>query len=197
MPPSPPKRPRSALGSSVRRFGLGLLSLATLSACGASINAVYEGDVRFEHCMALDAQREVKPTIRRACWEEWTKFYTFGQTRDRIDYAQNRMKQLSGASDFDEAEWIPEQPREALAVPEPTTVLAPPPMMLTSTDAGASDAASDASADAALPDERPLPGAGCSSECEKSWTECRKDCGTAACERTCTGKYKRCMRHCF
>src|SRR3954466_14812757 len=82
-------------------FGFGAVS------CGASIQAVYEGDVRFEHCMALDARPDVKPTIRGNCWEEWVKFYTFGQTRDRVDYALMREKQLGSASNFDEAEVAP------------------------------------------------------------------------------------------
>jgi hypothetical protein len=68
--------------------------------CGASLNAVYEGDVRFEHCMALDSQPEVRSAIRRACWSEWVQFYTYGQTRDRVVHAQLRIRQLSGGSDF-------------------------------------------------------------------------------------------------
>src|SRR4051812_50125534 len=112
---------------------MGLLAAAVLGgagalSCGASIQAVYEGDVRFEHCMALDARPDVKPTIRRGCWEEWVRFYTFGQTRDRIDYARLREKQLSAASDFDEADVAAVV--RAAAVPDPTSALAPPPMML-------------------------------------------------------------------
>ncbi len=68
--------------------------------CGASIQAVYEGDVRFEHCMALDAQGDVKLPIRRACWLEWVQFYTYGQTRDRVIHAQIRIRQLSSVSEF-------------------------------------------------------------------------------------------------
>ena len=88
---------------------VGALACVCAPSCGASIQAVYEGDVRFEHCMALDARPDVKPTIRRACWEEWVEFYTFGQTRDRIDYAHVREKQLGAASDFDEADWAAPQ----------------------------------------------------------------------------------------
>jgi hypothetical protein len=113
-------------------------ALAALCACGASINAVYEGDVRFEHCMALDEQKDVKPTIRKACWEEWSKFYTFGQTRDRVEHAKRRVKQLNGASELDEAAAVDKEPIAA-AVPEPTSPIAPPPMFL-ATDAGTSDA---------------------------------------------------------
>jgi hypothetical protein len=164
--------------------------------CGASIQAVYEGDVRFEHCMGLDARPDIKPTIRRACWEEWVKFYTFGQTRDRIDYAHMREKQLSAASDFDEGDWQPSKPSGPSAVPEPTSVLAPPPMMLT-TDGGAADGdAADGKGPADAAEERP-PGSECTSECEQGWSFCKKDCKTAACEKACTSKYKRCMKRCF
>jgi hypothetical protein len=179
------------------RAALALLALALPTACGASINALYEGDVRFEHCMALDSQTEVKPTIRRACWEEWTKFYTFGQTRDRVDYAKTRVKQLSIASDFDEGEWIPSEPRPPSAAPEPTSAIAPPPSLI-ATDGGPSDAGTaffDAPTDAL--DAHAPPGADCGNECEKTWADCRATCDATTCERACSGTYKRCMRKCF
>ncbi|HHH28185.1 MAG TPA: hypothetical protein ENK57_07550, partial [Polyangiaceae bacterium] len=62
---------------------VGGASLASVG-CGHSIQAVYEADVRFEHCMAMDAQPNVKPRIRKQCWKEWLAFYTYGQTRDRV-----------------------------------------------------------------------------------------------------------------
>ncbi|MGK4001983.1 hypothetical protein WMF31_05125 [Sorangium sp. So ce1036] len=176
----------------------------TATACGASINAVYEGDVRFEHCMALDARSDVKPTLRRACWEEWLQFYTFGQTRDRVEHATLRQRQLSRASDFDEGEWNPPSSRAPSAVPEPTSALAPPPMLLTAdvtmpaqeADAGAPDAGAPEEPSAAPADTAP-PGAACSAACEQSWSGCRKDCTSAGCEKGCSGKYRRCMRRCF
>ncbi|AUX36528.1 MULTISPECIES: hypothetical protein [Sorangium] len=180
------------------RFRTLLCLAASVTACGASINAVYEGDVRFEHCMALDSLADVKPTLRRACWDEWLQFYTFGQTRDRVEYAALRARQLSHASDFDEGEWSPPSSR-APAVPEPTSALAPPPRLLTTdvaapaeeADAGASDAAPSSAEDAAPP------GAECSAACEASWKGCLQDCRTAGCEKGCSGKYTRCMRGCF
>lgn len=104
-----------------------LLSLATIAAtvtaCGASIHAVYEGDVRFEHCMALDSRPDVRPTIRGACWSEWLDFYTFGQTRDRVEYAEVRGRQLRGTSDFDDGDAPAAQP-DRRPVPAPSN--APP-----------------------------------------------------------------------
>jgi hypothetical protein len=114
--------------------------------CGASIRALYESDVRFEHCMALDAVADVKPTIRRACWEEWVSFYPFGQTRDRIDYARQRKQELGAASDFDEGD---EARRRALASasPYPTNASAPPPSTLATPDGGAALASTAATDD--------------------------------------------------
>jgi hypothetical protein len=159
--------------------------------CGASIQAVYEGDVRFEHCMALDARPDVKPTIRRGCWDEWVKFYTFGQTRDRIDYALEREKQLSAASDFDEAEAAAaKKPSGPSAVPDPTSAFVPPPMMLAS-DGGAPDAAPDA--DTA---ETTSALTQCNADCQQGLDACRQECKVAACEKACSARYKRCTGRC-
>jgi hypothetical protein len=163
----------------------GALAGAGAISCGASIQVVYEGDVRFEHCMALDSRPDVKPTIRRACWEGWVKFYTFGQTRDRIDYARKREQQLSAASDFDEADWVPPQTGAPIAAPDPTSAFAPPPMML-GNDGGPPDAA------APVPDERQA----CTADCQQSLDACRHACKTAPCEKACSGYYKRCTKRC-
>jgi hypothetical protein len=185
----------------MRRAALALFALLTAAtACGASIQAVYEGDVRFEHCMALDSRPDAKPTLRRACWEEWVTFYTFGQTLDRVDYAKLRQKQLSASSDFDEGTWGATAPEpRAAAAPEPTSVFAPPPLTL-STDAGTGDPADlDAGADAegGSPAEPP-PGSACMRDCADAWSTCQLDCNKAApCVRACDAKYKACMRKCL
>jgi len=164
----------------------GLLGLA----CGVSQSAIYEGDVRFEHCMALDSRSEVKPTIQRACWTEWSRFYILGQTRDRVEYARNRISQLQGEGDFED--WSPSEPKR-LAVPEPTSALEPPPMMFES-DGGSAPPSPppDPGADGGTP-----PGGECSAECEEAWRYCQADCEGANCETACAGKLKRCMRRCY
>ncbi len=169
-------------------LGLGLVS------CGASLQAVYEGDVRFEHCMALDARPDVKPTIRRSCWEEWRKFYTFGQTLDRTDYAALRERQLSVTSDFDEGDAQLAKASDPSVV-EPTSALAPPPRLIAAVDAGTADALPDAPPDAEVDAE--LPAAGCAADCEQEWGFCRGECKTAPCDKACSSKYKRCMKSCF
>ena len=110
--------------------------------------------------------------MREICLGEWVTFYTFGQTLDRIEYARMRQRQIAAGIRPDQAAPPPSVPTSAPAVPDPTSALVPPPMML-AVDGGPGDAAPDV-VDAA--DDRPPP---------------------AACENTCAAKYKRCMRRCF
>jgi hypothetical protein len=173
----------------------GLVAGAAAVGCGASIHAVYEGDVRFEHCMALDSRSDVKPTLRGACWGEWLRYYTFGQTRDRVEYARARARQLGGSSDFDEGEWSPPARAAAAAVPEPTSALAPPPMLL-AVDAGPPADAAPAPVDAAAVDPAP-PGVACADECDEGWRGCVKECQAPACARSCASKHKRCVLRCY
>ena len=155
---------------------------------------MYEGDVRFEHCMALDARPDVKPTIRRMCWDEWRQFYTFGQTRDRTEYAALRARQLGVEGDFDEGDVQLAKAPGPSAV-EPTSALAPPPRLIAVVDSGLADAHVDAPPDAEV-DAAP-PASGCAADCEQAWTFCRNECKTAPCDKACSSKYKRCMKRCF
>jgi hypothetical protein len=163
------------------------LASAGAISCGASIQALYEGDVRFEHCMALDARPDVKPTLSRACWDEWLSFYTYGQTRDRIDYARLRAKQLGAASDFDEGEIAPTR-----AAPDPTSAIAPPPMMFAMADAGTSDAGPPEERDV-----RQVAYTKCTGDCDQQRDSCRQVCkATPACERACAAHHVRCEARC-
>jgi hypothetical protein len=167
-----------------------MLTAGGLLACGASIRGTYESDVRFEHCMALDARPDVKPTIRRACWEEWVSFYTFGQTRDRIEYAHLRAKQLGAASDFDEGA----RPTvAAVAAPDPTSAIAPPPLVMATTDGGP-----PAPPDGGTPAPTDTGTFGrCTDECDKGLETCRKTCkATPPCEQACSARRKRCRGRC-
>jgi hypothetical protein len=170
-----------------RHFAAAAFVTTSMVSCGVSLRALYEGDVRFEHCMALDARPDVKPTLRRMCWEEWTSFYTLGQTRDRIDYAHLREEQLGAASDFDEADGTPFKQAAAVA-PDPTSAMAPPPAMVAS-DGGAPDA----EAPAAPPD---TPRTRCVAACQQSLDACRKVCKSAGCEQACVARNGRCATRC-
>jgi hypothetical protein len=149
--------------------------------------------------MSLDDRAEVKSTIRTACWDEWLQFYTFGQTRDRIEYAKTRMRQLRGGNDATTAEVHANNSHPTEAVPEPTTALAPPPMMLV-VDAGPPPV--DEPVD---PSTKP-PGAECSDGCDATWAKCKKECVTpmcnrqtciSKCEKACKDEHASCMRGCF
>ncbi len=175
----------------VRRLVAGVVVAALACggalSCGASIQSMYESDVRFEHCMALDARADVDPSQRRACWEEWVSFYTFGQTRDRIEYARGR-RQLTG--DVDPA--AAQAPRLAslpAVAPDPTSAIAPPPMMVVVSDAGAPDAGDEG-------DELRATRARCSAECQQGLDLCHRGCKGPACERACTARLRRCTARC-
>src|SRR5262249_29925131 len=101
------------------------------------------------------------------------------------------------SSDFSEGEWRSQKQSNAAAVPDPTSVLAPPPMLL-ATDGGAQEGGApvdSGAADAAVIGA--LPGADCAAECEQGYSACRKDCKAPACDKACAPKYKRCMKRCF
>lgn len=186
----------------LRTLGLALLACAAASACGASLGALYESDVRFEHCLALDFRKDVKPTLRRACWREWIKFYTFGQTRDRVEYARMRDRQLSRASNFvDEADFAAKAAKnDQTAAAEPTSALAPPPRVMAK-DAGApEESAPERARDGGPPNLIPAdagpPDPACMADCESGWTTCKKSCKDEPCRNACTLSYGACVQAC-
>jgi hypothetical protein len=127
------------------------------------------------------------PTLQRACWEEWNSFYTFGQTRDRIEYARYRRRVLGTASDFDEGE---DPPRKlAGSAPDPTSAIAPPPSMMVSADGGVEGGSPAA-------EKITLVGT-CTAGCERGLETCRDTCKrTPPCEQACTARLKRCTARC-
>jgi hypothetical protein len=165
---------------------------ATLLSCGAGLRRQYEEDVRFEHCMGLDARPDMKPSIRSACWEEWSTFFTFGQTRDRIDYAHLRIQQLSQVSNFDEADWVRPASGAAVAVPEPTSALAPPPMLL-NVDGGPGSAPGVATEGSGAARGRV---AACLSACDNGLDPCRRLCRGPPCDLACRASNLHCRKRC-
>ena len=147
-----------------------LLTLLVAGGCGASIQAVYEGDVRFEHCMALDAQPEIKRSLRRECWVEWITFYTYGQTRDRVLHAQLRIQQLAPGGA------VPEQ-----AAPRGSGLLLLPPAAGSALGQGETE-------------ER------CAGECRAVHRDCSRDCdkqsNRASCRKSCSVGLRSCLRQC-
>lgn len=165
---------------------------AAALACGPSVSSIYEGNIRFEHCYRLDLDPNIASTHREACWREWTGRYTYGQTRDRLDYARRRIAQLaSGDTSRPALNLTPAATAEpaTTAAPAPVDARKPPPPMeappAAPTEAGA-----------------PAPGSGCIRDCAEILDACSRECpnrndaGPAPCE-PCAGDYRSCMKRCF
>ena len=116
--PGPAALPRRARLVAAAALAAAFVGGASAGGCGTNLQAAYEGDVRFEHCIALDARLEVRSPIRRACWSEWLAFYTYGQTRDRVLHAFQRLRELDGG--FGAAADTLEGEPEPSATPSPS-----------------------------------------------------------------------------
>ena len=57
---------------------------------------MHESNVRFEHCYGLDFKQTVAAKYRLRCWRSWLAGYAQAQTRDRVVYADQRVKALEG-----------------------------------------------------------------------------------------------------
>lgn len=170
--------------------GLAGASLAA-AACGPSFQAVYEGDVRFEHCYALD-QGPAAAAVKKTCWRQWLHEDTYGQSRDRVEYAGTRFSELS----LDPT--LPTEEREAarahpLAAPVPTNAFAPPPT--TAEHASGAGETAPAALASATP-SAPPPGQECAEDCTSDWKTCHGACKEAACD-ACDKAYKLCVPGCF
>ncbi len=184
------------------------------SGCGASYQALYEGEVRFEHCYRLDDEPNVPIPQRRECWREWTQFYTYGQTRDRIEYALMRQRVLSGAPN--NASVNPSlgdqdggvAPTATLAAPAPTNLFAPPPQVDSASARAApvQSASPTTSSTTTVGDVVEMvtegnapPGQACLLRCASSWKRCTGNClhDNSRCRATCDAAFKTCGRSCI
>lgn len=176
------------MGSLIALFALVLLA----TGCGPSFQIVYESDVHFEHCYALD--QSTAPTASKSgCWKAWLRAYTYGQPRDRVDYASARLAALSpdeSRSDRKVAASSALPPTPAVDAPVPTNAFAPPPNIASAT---ATTEAGAATASVALPR---TPGVECVDACANVWTTCRSGCKGPGCV-PCDQAYRTCMRACF
>jgi hypothetical protein len=187
--------------------------LAVQTACGPSFQAIYEGDAHFEHCYAMDDDPSAPLQSKTDCWSDWARRYTYGQTRDRVEYATMRYRALSRVpgAPTDEA-MMGAAPGEGktssnLTAPAPTSAFAPPPK--TEEVAAVGGAAPDASAPASSSPQvavdagkvsapPPPPKAICVDGCASAWQGCKLACantaaGCPACDRT----YGKCVKGCF
>jgi hypothetical protein len=106
---------------SFRVATLGVVALGAGFACGPSFEAIAEGDLRFAHCDRLDLDPNIAPSHRLHCWREWRRVYTYGQTRDRVEYAQRRIAEVV-SGDVDPAFDLPSgTPRPLEPAPRPSS----------------------------------------------------------------------------
>jgi hypothetical protein len=201
-----------------RLAGLGL-ALVCASGCSPTYQSVYDADVRFEHCYRVDEERNVALGEKLRCWRDWTQRSSYGQSRDRISYAQARERTLAQAI----AAGLEAAPRgaaveEKRAIPQPKSLYAPPPPTLapasleTSKSTDALRLAGDTtSRDAGSPEMMPslasssnepfttsdAPGASCAGACAKTWSSCKQPCKAGACRTSCDDLYRGCMKACF
>jgi hypothetical protein len=176
-------------------------ALVVAASCGPSMQSIYEGDVRFEHCYRLDLEQDVAITHRQACWATWLERYTYGQSRDKIEYGRRRMRAFSGGDGDRPQLRLGEAPtqRDArqfyLVVPAPTSVHAPPPPIATRVNV-AEPAPSSAPSGA----HQLAPGENCAGECRQAFSSCSQACDPAAKSpacKSCDPDYKKCMQRCF
>jgi hypothetical protein len=183
---------------------LGLASLAALG-CGPSVQSIYEGNVRFEHCYRLDLELDVASSHRQACWTTWLERYTYGQSRDRLEYARRRVRSFAAGDTNPPVLNIggtdPEQETRQfyLVVPAPTSVHASPPPIATRVNLPGEAPAGDAAA-AAKSAAKPTPGEDCAAACRNAFSSCSDACASdaksPAC-KSCDPDYKKCMQRCF
>jgi hypothetical protein len=173
-------------------------ALEGAAGCGPSFQAVYEGDVRFEHCYALDANTSAPATAKKDCWRDWTHNYTYGQSRDRIEYAGTRLSELSLDQSLPSEDSrartalvgnAPHKPR-LVAAPVPTNAFAPPPNTMTD------DKPPHATEAFHAPVPPHAPGADCADGCAMAWKTCRDVCTDKTCD-ACDKAYKLCVPACF
>lgn len=180
-----------------------LLGPTLVASCGPSVQSIYEGSVRFEHCYRLDLELDVATSHRQACWATWLDRYTYGQSRDRLEYARRRLRAFS-TGDVDRPTLrLGDNQQDSrqfyLVVPSPTSIHAPPPPIATRVNL-TPDAPPSNSAEAGKVAAKSAPGEDCAEGCKSAFDSCNEACDPtakgAAC-KSCDPDYKKCMARCF
>ena len=153
------------------------VGLAT-TACGPSLTTVHEGTLRFEHCYRIDLEPEAKAPQQKACWSRWLGEYTYGQPRDRIDYARRRLNETNGASPELRltGERRAEERQFYVVAPAPADLHGPPPPVATALPAALDAESANASAENA----KEPPASPCAKSCSSAWSSCDAACGAPA-----------------
>lgn len=177
------RRPQIAVssGPSVRAIAVAVAYLG----CGPSFEAIQEGDLRFAHCDRLDLDANISSSHRLHCWREWRRMYTYGQTRDRVEYAQRRIAEVSSGDTeppFDLPDGTPRLPPTAAPAPGRSS---PPAIVPQAVRAPASS------------DPRAGVDPECRSRCEAGQRQCAPGCDTQpkGCE-ACATTLQACLDNC-
>ena len=180
--------------------------------CGPSFEVLAEGDLRFVHCDRLDLDPKIASSHRLHCWREWRRMYTYGQTRDRVEYAQRRIAEVV-SGDTEAPFQLPsaESPRgvgrhwvrpglklDAVAVPPAAAAAVPPASAVAAASvavaASLAVAAPPATGTPAAPSAEEL---ACHSRCETANAACAPGCETrpTGCKR-CERPLETCLSDC-
>jgi hypothetical protein len=190
------------------RFGLVVAAAGVGLSCGPSVQSIYEGNVRFEHCYRLDIDSRKAAPHREACWRQWTRDYAYGQTRDRIEYARRRIRVLASGDATRtvlnvEGEAETQERQFYIVMPVPTSAHAPPPAVAVPYRAPPEGVASPAmKTDGGLPSVglAGIPGQQCAGGCQNAWQKCTTPCADGGSDARCVkceADYRTCMQRCF
>lgn len=181
--------PRNVLN----RFAfVALLACVGALACGPSVQVLHEGTVRFEHCHRLDLDPRIAPSHRRACWEAWRERYSYGQPRDRLEYAQRRIAAIDRNEPPPGLNLDTRPEPSPLEEPNgPIDAHAPPPKV-------ARPAESARTLDEPPPALDEAPGDACAQLCRSERGTCLGSCAPGEwSECPCEQGYRACMVRCF
>jgi hypothetical protein len=166
---------------------------------------VYENDVHFEHCYAVDASPTMPHNVKLQCWAEWSQRFSQGQARDRVEYALARQRALlSGADDPSARIAIGAQPSSAppplaaspvVASPLPRSPYEGPPATMAL--ASAAPAPSAAPPAPAKPEKNLSPTQLCARDCGEAFTGCATACQRSTCYNRCGELARKCIAECL
>ncbi len=210
------------MGRAAFTLSVAALAVAAVS-CGPSFQAIYEGDQRFEHCYALDDNPSAALQDKGNCWRDWMQNYTYGQTRDRVEYAAVRQRALSRVAMPTDEAIMAAAPGQvvsrSVATPAPTSAFAPPPKTMGEVDPKATSPAPSptpmptltsstpapsgsvvfVTPSQPLPPKATPPGADCQEDCAHGWQACsaKGNKPDAKADPACAKTYRACMQRCL
>lgn len=178
--------------------------LLPFGGCGSSYQAMYESELRFEHCYALDESASASLQDKGQCWRDWTQHYAPAQTRDRVEYANARSKALARAPSLPTDEALMEAApgvvatTNLLVAPAPTSAFAPPPITERGPQASPTLSAASAEPSAVGTQPRSVPHeVECAASCTQAFQSCVGACsgrGCTPCEAALVACAKGCAR---